>query len=127
MAISKRARSELQPTSDYSQTKQRVTDSEDPRRRFIIEQLLKPVGHKRAGVGFFACSLTKGHFQGGQWTNKPQPRLGHHERDRREMGGPEPWISNPVPTATPAKKEQEQADNYERHEGGVRKENDVSK
>jgi hypothetical protein len=43
------------------------------------------------------------------------------------MAGSEPWISNPAPTATPAKEDQEQADNHEGHEGGMRNENDVSK
>ena len=91
------ARRKVPPGSDYEQGEHGVPGNKHPRRRVVVEQLLKPVLDEAAPIRRFARARTQPHFQGGERADEAEPRLRDNDSNSRNMSDSKPGIVYPAP------------------------------
>lgn len=121
----KRARAELDPTNNHRQSEQGVAQDKAPHRRVEEKDPVKPMGDEGACVGLVARQFPQNHFQRGERTDNPEPRLQDNQPDANEMCGAEPGIANPFPAAKSPAQDQDQSEHHEQDKGHVRHQDDV--
>ncbi len=118
--VLKRSRPEFPPTPDHGQAEDRVANRECPERCLVEKHLSQPVGDESPVVSLIPSACPQIHFQRGERTNHPEPRLHHHHCDPEKVGGTEPRISDPSPTSKTADEDQQQPAHHERDEREVK-------
>ena len=85
------------PGSEHEQGEYGVHGNEHPRRRAVVEQLLKPVLNEAATIRRLAGARTQPHFEGGERTNEAEPRLRDDDSHGRNMSDAKPGVVHPTP------------------------------
>ncbi len=83
------------------------------------------MGDEGARVNTVPTAGPQSHLELCQRTNQTDPRLGHDNRDRREMCRAEIRVPDPCPAGRLADQDQAQADNDENDEQDVREKHRV--
>ena len=107
------------PGRENEQGKHGVPGNEHPRRRAVIEQLLKPVLDEAAAVRCRAGARTKPHFENGERTNEVEPRLRDDDTDGCSMSDSKPGVVHPLPVFEIANDDEQQPCNDKRRNADV--------
>mgnify|MGYP007034367109 CR=1 FL=1 len=113
LAHAERPRTNVIPADRNHGSEQRVAEHEDPGRRLVVQQSLKPVSDERSGVGRIARALSQSCLDRGQRTQHAKPGLQHNDSDCQEVSQPEPGVAYPRPVQRGTAKYQQKAENDE--------------
>ena len=97
MNVTLEAWRKVPPGSEHGRGEQGVHRNEHPRRRAVVEQLLKPVLDEAAAIRRLASANTQPHFERGERTNEAEPGLGDDDSYGRDMSDAKPSVVHPAP------------------------------
>ena len=107
------------PRSEHGQGEQGVHRNEHPRRRAVVEQLLKPVLDEAATIRRLASARTQPHFEGGERTDEAEPRLRDDNSYGYNMSDAKPGVVHPAPVFEIAYDDQQQPSDDKRRNADV--------
>lgn len=113
------------PRCHDDEPKQRVAECEDPGRRLVVQDTLKPMLDKTTVVGCCARLGAQPHFQRGERAPNAEPGLCHDYRNGGQMRKPEPNGIDPCPGPQVANDDENKAANDKRYDGEMQREHHI--
>ena len=116
---------EVPPRGENEQAEHRVRRGENPWRRTVVEQLLKPMLDEPAAVQRHPSARPEPHFERGERTFEAEPGLRYDDRYGSNVSDPKPGVVDPTPAGEIAADDQQYPGNDKRgnaevnHQHGV--------
>ena len=85
------------PGGEHEQGERGIRHSKHPRRRAVVEQLLKPMLDEATAIRRLASARTQPHFERGKRTYEAEPRLCDDDSDGCNVSDAKPCIVYPPP------------------------------
>ena len=107
------------PSSEHEQGEHRVSRDKHPRRRAVVEQLLKPVLDEAAAIRRFASAGTEPHFESGEGADEAKPRLCDDDANGCDVSDAKPGVVRPTPVREVAYDDKQQPRDDKRRDADV--------